>query len=246
MKLLSVVFFIAVTADQCRAFSPRISPGFVVAKRGSISYDAVTCSNGQHHGSSKTLLRAAFESVDEVEFDAEERMEKSVSSVVTNLSTIRTGRANAAMLDRVQVEYYGALTPLNQMAGISVPNSQQLQIQPYDKSTLADIERAIIESDLGLTPNNDGDVVRINIPALTEDRRKDMLKQCKALGEDGKVAIRNVRRDSVDSIKKLEKASTISEDQSKDGQEAIQKLTDQYIKEIDTKVASKEKDVMTV
>ena len=243
MKLLSVVFFIAVTADQCRAFSPRISPGFVVSKKGcsilSSSSDAIL-------SSSKTVLRAAFESVDEVELDAEERMEKSVSSVVNNLGTIRTGRANAAMLDRVQVEYYGAMTPLNQMAGISVPNSQQLQIQPYDKSTLADIEKAIIESDLGLTPNNDGDVVRINIPALTEDRRKEMLKQCKALGEDGKVAVRNVRRDSVDSIKKLEKASTISEDQSKDGQDAIQKLTDQYIKEIDTKVASKEKDVMTV
>lgn len=240
MKLLSVVFFIAVTATQCRAFCPQISPGFVVAKTGSIAYDAVTVSKSQQHhcGLSKTQLRAAFESVDEVELDAEERMEKSVTSVVTNLSTIRTGRANAAMLDRVQVEYYGALTPLNQMAGISVPNSQQLQIQPYDKSTLADIEKAIIESDLGLTPNNDGDVVRINIPALTEDRRKEMLKQCKALGEDGKVAIRNVRRDCVDSVKKLEKASTISEDQSKDGQDAIQKLTDQYTKEIDNKVAS--------
>ena len=124
------MFFIAVMADQCRAFCPRISPGFVVAKKVSIAYDAVTVS--QHHCGSQ--LRAAFESVDEVELDAEERMEKSVSSVVTNLLTIGTGRANAAMMDRVQVEYYGALTPLNQMAGISVPNSQQLQIQTYDKS----------------------------------------------------------------------------------------------------------------
>merc|ERR1719261_42536 len=121
-------------------------------------------------------------------------MSKSVESVVQNLGTIRTGRASPAILDRVKVDYYGAETPVNQMASISVPSSQQLSVDPYDKSTLADIERAIIDADIGLTPMNDGNLIRLNIPALTEDRRKEMLKQCKAIGEEGKVAIRNIRR----------------------------------------------------
>ncbi len=132
------------------------------------------------------------------------------------------------------------------MASISVPNSQQLSISPFDKSVLADIERTIVESNLGLTPNNDGDVIRINIPAITEDRRKDLLKQCKAMGEDGKVSIRNVRRDGVDNVKKLEKNGDISEDESKGSQSDIQKLTDQYVKEVDGLITSKEKEVMTV
>lgn len=140
----------------------------------------------------------------------------------------------------------GAETPLNQMATISVPSAQQLTVDPYDKSMCAEIEKAIIESSLGLTPNNDGTVIRINIPALTEDRRKDMLKQCKAMGEEGKVAIRNIRRDGVDSVKKMEKDGAIGEDQCKDGQDEMQKLTDQKVKEIDTIVADKEKEVMKV
>ncbi len=146
----------------------------------------------------------------------------------------------------VTVDYYGAPTPLNQMASISVPNSQQLSVSPFDKSVLGDIERAIVESNLGLTPNNDGDLIRINIPAITEDRRKDLLKQCKAMGEDGKVSIRNVRRDGVDNVKKLEKNGDISEDESKGSQGDIQKLTDQYVKEVDTLISAKEKEVMTV
>lgn len=178
--------------------------------------------------------------------DVEERMGKSVESLKTNLQTIRTGRANAAILDRVMVEYYGAPTPLNQMASISVPNSQQLAISPFDKSVLGDIEKAIVESDLGLTPNNDGDLIRINIPAITEERRKELLKSCKAMGEDAKVAIRNVRRDGVDATKKMEKNKDIGEDESKGTQESIQKITDTYVKEVDAVIATKEKEVMTV
>lgn len=193
-----------------------------------------------------TCLFAAFESVEEIELDAEERMEKSRDQVIKNLTTIRTGRASANILDLVQVDYYGAPTPLNQIATISVPNSQQLSIAPFDKSSLKDIERAIVESDLGMTPNNDGTVIRLNIPPITEDRRKELMKQCKALGEDGKVAIRNIRRDGVEAVKKMEKAGDVSEDASKGSQETIQKLTDKFVKAIDEIVAKKEKEVMTV
>ena len=196
------------------------------------------------HRSSAIVLFA--ESIKEVTDGAQERMDKSVTSVKANMQTIRTGRANAAILDRVKVDYYGAATPLNQMAGISVPSAQQLTVDPYDKTVIGDIEKAIVEADLGLTPNNDGTVIRINIPSLTEDRRKDLLKQVKAMGEDGKVAVRNVRRDGVDSIKKLEKAGDVGEDEMKDGLDVMQKLTDNSVKEIDNIVASKEKEVMTV
>ena len=132
------------------------------------------------------------------------------------------------------------------MATISVPSAQQLTVDPYDKSMCNEIEKAIMESGLGLTPNNDGTVIRINIPSLTEDRRKEMLKQCKAMGEEGKVAIRNIRRDGVEQVKKMAKDSTISEDESKDGQDVMQKLTDQKVKEIDEIVSQKEKEVMKV
>ena len=195
-------------------------------------------------GRSVTSLFA--ESVDEVELDAEDRMTKSVDNVIQNLGTIRTGRASAAILDRVKVDYYGAETPVNQMATISVPSAQQLSVDPYDKSTLGDIEKAIIEADIGLTPMNDGNIIRLNIPALTEERRKEMLKQCKAIGEEGKVAIRNIRRSCVDAVKKLEKNGDIGEDEMKDGQDSVQKMTDAKTKEVDDIVAKKEKEVMTV
>jgi ribosome recycling factor len=185
-------------------------------------------------------------SVEEATLDSEERMAKSIDSVLQNLGTVRTGRANPSMLDRVKVDYYGAPTPISQLAGISVPSAQQLTVDPYDKKALGDIERAIIDAELGLTPMNDGNIIRLNIPALTEDRRKEMLKQCKAIGEEGKVAIRNIRRSNVDAVKKLEKSADISEDQSKDAQDAIQKLTDKKVKEIETIVEKKEKEVMTV
>lgn len=185
-------------------------------------------------------------SVEEATLDAEDRMEKSIDSVIQNMGTVRTGRANPQMLDRVKAQYYGVETPINQMATISSPSAQQLTVDPYDKSSLGAIERAIVEAQLGVTPQNDGQIIRLNIPALTEDRRKEMLKQCKAIGEEGKVAIRNIRRSNVDAIKKLEKNGEISEDASKEAQDKLQKLTDKKVKEIDSIVDRKEKEVMTV
>jgi ribosome recycling factor len=184
--------------------------------------------------------------VEEAQLDAEERMEKSIDSCIQNMGTVRTGRANPSMLDRVKCDYYGTETPVSQMATVSAPSAQQLTVDPYDKSTLQIIEKAIMEAELGLTPQNDGAVIRLNIPSLTEDRRKDMLKQCKAIGEEGKVAIRNIRRGNVEAVKKLEKSGDISEDQSKDAQDAIQKLTDKKVKEIEGVVDKKEKEVMKV
>ena len=186
------------------------------------------------------------ESIQEASDDATERMAKSIESVLQKMNSIRTGRASPDILSLVKADYYGVETPINQMASISVPSSQQLTVEPFDKSVLGDIERAIMEADLGLTPQNDGSIIRLNIPSLTEDRRKEMMKQCKAIGEDGKVAIRNVRRKTVDTIKKLEKNGDISEDESKSSQSDIQKMTDAKVKEIDQIVEKKEKEVMTV
>jgi ribosome recycling factor len=191
-------------------------------------------------------LQMSQEEMDLITMDAEERMDKTMSSLAENLSTIRTGRANPSMLDRVEADYYGAMTPINQMATISVPSSQQLQISPFDKSSLNDIEKAIIYSGLGLTPNNDGSVIRINIPQMTEERRKELLKMCKSIGEEAKVAVRNIRRDGVESIKKMEKAGDLGKDQALDGIDAIQKSTDDHVKRIDETVAKKEKEVTTL
>jgi len=213
-----------------------VSTGFIIQKPTLIRTDSLS--------SNLSTLSAA--SVKEITSDAKDRMEKSIDSVKSNLSTIRTGRASANMLDRVKVDYYGVETPLNQMANINVPSAQQLNVEPYDKSTLTDVEKAIIESGLGLTPSNDGSVIRINIPSLTEDRRKDMIKQCKAIGEEGKVAVRNIRRNGVESIKKLEKAGDIGEDERKDGEDEMQQLTDKYTKQIDVVVGDKEKEVLKV
>jgi ribosome recycling factor len=201
-----------------------------------------------HHPSAQRRLSPLFAEVTlkDTTDDAEDRMSKSVESARLNLASIRTGRASSNILDRVKVDYYGAPTPLNQLAAVSVPSAQQLTVDPYDKSIINDIAKAISESNLGLTPNSDGSIIRINIPALTEDRRKEMLKQCKAIGEEGKVAVRNVRRDAVDSVKKMEKNSDIGKDEMLDGLDILQKMTDQSVKEIDTVVAKKEKDVMTV
>mmetsp|Transcript_13822 Transcript_13822/g.28526 ORF Transcript_13822/g.28526 Transcript_13822/m.28526 type:complete len:225 (-) Transcript_13822:220-894(-) len=186
------------------------------------------------------------ESIEEATLDAEEKMEKSVESVLSNMNSIRTGRASPAILDLVKADYYGVESPISQMATISVPSAQQLTVEPFDKSTIGDIERAIMEADIGLTPQNDGNAIRLNIPSLTEDRRKEMMKQCKAIGEDGKVAIRNIRRKTVDAIKKLEKSGDASEDESKQTQDEVQKMTDAKVKEVDDIVSKKEKEVMTV
>jgi len=177
--------------------------------------------------------------------NAEERMEKAVSALKRELASLRAGRASAALLDRVQVEYYGTLTPVNQLASITVPDARTLLIQPWDKSAMSDIEKAIMKSDLGLTPSNDGSVIRITIPMLTEERRAELVKLIKKYGEEAKVAVRNVRRDANDEIKKREK-SDISEDEARRHQDDIQKMTDRYTAEIDKMIAAKEKEVMEI
>lgn len=181
----------------------------------------------------------------QVKKDAEERMEKAISSLKRELTTLRAGKANPALLDRVQVEYYGAMTPLNQLANVNTPDSRTLLIQPWDKSSLGEIEKAIMKSDLGLTPSNDGSAIRINIPMLTEERRADLVKTSKKFGEEAKVAIRNIRRDANDDIKKMEKTD-ISEDESRRHQEDIQKSTDKFIAEVDKVLVVKEKEIMEV
>jgi ribosome recycling factor len=177
--------------------------------------------------------------------DLEERMEKAIISLKKELASFRAGRASSTLLDRIQVEYYGALTPVTQLANINTPDSRTLLIQPWDKSSMAAIEKAILKSDLGLTPSNDGIAIRISIPALTEERRSDLVKMTKRSGEEAKVAIRNIRRDANEEIKKLEKAG-ISEDESRRHQEEIQKTTDKYIIEVDKTLVIKEKEIMEV
>lgn len=180
-----------------------------------------------------------------IKASAEERMEKAIGALRRELASLRAGRASANLLDRVQVEYYGALTPVNQLANISVPDARTLLIQPWDKSAMSEIERGIMKSDLGLTPSNDGTVIRITIPALTSERRAELVKMTKKYGEDAKVAIRNIRRDANEDIKKLEKG-TISEDESRGHQEEIQKLTDKFTAEVDKVLAAKEKEIVEV
>jgi ribosome recycling factor len=178
--------------------------------------------------------------------DAEDHMQKAVDATQRSFNTIRTGRANAALLDRVMVEYYGAPTPLKSLANISTPDASTINIQPFDRSSLNLVEKAISMSDVGLTPNNDGSTIRLNIPPLTSDRRKELVKIAAKFAEEGKVAIRNIRRDAVDSIRKQEKASEISEDESRDLQDQVQKLTDKYVAKVDSLLADKEKDITTV
>jgi ribosome recycling factor len=178
--------------------------------------------------------------------DVEDHMQKTVEATQRSFNTLRTGRANAAILDRVTVEYYGTPTALKSLAGISTPDSTTILVQPYDRTTLALIEKAISLSDIGLTPNNDGSVIRLNIPPLTSDRRKELVKTAAKYAEEGKVGIRNVRRDAVESVRKQEKAGEISEDESRDNQDSIQKLTDKYIKKIEHLLQEKEADIMTI
>ncbi len=177
---------------------------------------------------------------------AKEKMEKAIAAMRKELASFRTGRATPALLDRVMVEYYGTQMPVNQMANISAPEPRLLVIQPWDKSALGEIEKAIQKSDLGLVPSNDGNVIRINIPPMTEERRTELVKLVKRTGEDAKVAIRNVRRDANEELKKKEKNGEMSEDESRRAQEEIQKVTDQYIREVDNIIAAKEKEVMEV
>ncbi|MCU6707136.1 ribosome recycling factor [Paenibacillus sp. J5C_2022] len=177
--------------------------------------------------------------------NAEERMEKAISALKRDLATLRAGKASPSLLDRIQVEYYGAMTPLNQLANINTPDARTLFIQPWDKSSLGAIEKAILKSDVGLTPSNDGDVIRISVPMLTEERRNELVKSSKKFGEDAKVAIRNIRRDANDDVKKLEKTD-ISEDESRRHQDDIQKATDKFIAEVEKVISAKEKEILEV
>ena len=191
-------------------------------------------------------LKAADEDfdVDMMLLETEEKMQKSIAACVSNLGALRTGRASPDVLKRVVVDYYGAETPLNQLASISVASGTQLVVSPFDKSTLGDVEAALLDANLGMTPNNDGEIIRLNIPQLTEERRKDVAKEAKAVGEEAKVAVRSTRKKANDAVKKQGK--DLSEDVAKDAQDQIQKLTDKLVKEIDQLVAKKEKEVMTV
>ncbi|MGG2108930.1 ribosome recycling factor [Lysinibacillus pakistanensis] len=177
---------------------------------------------------------------------AKEKMNKTIAAFSRELSSIRAGRANASLLDRITVDYYGAPTPINQLAGVSVPEARLLVITPYDKTILGEIEKAIMKSDIGITPSNDGSVIRLMIPALTEERRKDLVKQVKKEAEDAKIAVRNVRRDANDDLKKLEKAGEITEDDLRGYGEDIQKLTDDFIVKVDQVAKEKEKEILEV
>nr|WP_263011778.1 MULTISPECIES: ribosome recycling factor [unclassified Laspinema] len=173
-------------------------------------------------------------------------MKKAVEATQRSFNTIRTGRANTSLLDKIMVEYYGSPTPLKSLASINTPDASTISIQPFDRGSLAIIEKAILTSDLGLTPSNDGAVIRLNIPQLTSDRRQELVKVAGKYAEEGKVAIRNARRDGIDSVRKQEKNSDISQDEARALQDDIQKMTDKYVAKIDEVLAAKEKDITTV
>ncbi|MBN1826768.1 MAG: ribosome recycling factor [Candidatus Eisenbacteria bacterium] len=178
--------------------------------------------------------------------ETEDRMRKAGDSLARELAGIRTGKANPGLLDPVKVDYYGTQTPLRQLANVAAPEPRLLVVQPFDKSALGEMEKAILKSSLGLNPSNDGNVIRIPIPSLTEERRKELAKMVRKLGESGKVAVRNIRRDANEKIKRSEKEGQVTEDDSKRMLERIQEITDKYIEEIDGMVAAKEKEVMEV
>lgn len=184
--------------------------------------------------------------LNEMKTQSTEAMKKTVESLKHQLTKIRTGRASAAILDGVMVDYYGSPTPINQVGQVSTPEARLLQIQPFDKTMIPAIEKALFGANLGVTPANDGNFVRLVFPPLTEDKRKDLVKDIKKIGEDAKVALRNVRRDKNELVKKAEKDKKISEDESKKIQDEIQKLTDNFTKDIDSLIAAKEKEVLSV
>ena len=176
----------------------------------------------------------------------ESKMTKTLESLEKELSTVRAGRANPHILDKITVDYYGAPTPLQQVANVTVPEARMIQIQPWEASLIKEIQKAILSSDLGLNPNTDGKIIRLVLPELTEERRKDLVKEVKKKGEGAKVAVRNIRRDANDAFKKLGKGKEVSEDEVKELEENVQKLTDKYIKDIDKAIEEKSKEIMTV
>ena len=175
-----------------------------------------------------------------------ERMEKSIGAYQEKLSEIRAGRANPAILNKIKVEYYGTPTPINQMAGISVPEARMIVIQPWDMSVLKDIEKAILASDIGINPNNDGKVIRLAFPELTEERRKELVKDIKKMAEECKVAVRNARRDGIDQAKKEQKDGEMTEDELKQAENKIQELTDKSIEEVDKVLSNKENEILSI
>lgn len=177
---------------------------------------------------------------------AEQRMKKSISNLEEEFNALRTGRASTALFDKIRVDYYGTPTPLNQVANISIPEARLIVIQPWDRGIIGEIEKAIQKSELSLNPSNDGKVIRINIPPLTEDRRKELVKMAKNIAEQSRVAVRNIRRDGNDELKKLTKSGDLSEDDEKRGTEEIQKLTDSFIEQINSLLAAKEKEILEV
>lgn len=176
----------------------------------------------------------------------EERMDKSLNSVGREFATVRAGRANTSILDRITVDYYGVPTPIQQIASVSVPEGRVLQIQPWDTSTLKLIEKAIQVSDIGINPNNDGRVIRLIFPPLTEERRKELVKEVRKMAEDGKVAVRSIRRDAIEKLKGMKKDNLITEDDQANGEKKIQNLTDKFCAEVDTLLAAKEKEILEI
>jgi ribosome recycling factor len=184
--------------------------------------------------------------IDELIDDAKRRMDKSVEAAAHEFQTVRTGRASAALLDRIQIDYYGTATPLKQLATINVPESRMLTVQPFDPGSIKAIERAIQESDLGLTPSNDGKLIRLPIPQLTEERRKELVKVVRHLAEEGRVAIRNVRRDVMHDLKELVRDGEVGDDEERRGEDRVQKLTDEHVARVDDLLKRKEEEIMEV
>ena len=184
--------------------------------------------------------------IKEITSSIEDKMKKTLEAMKKDFASLRAGRATPSLLDKIMVEYYGAMSPINQVANVSVPEPRLLVIQPWDKNVISDIERAIMKSDLGLNPNSDGSLIRINIPQLTQERRNDLVKVVKKKAEDARVSIRNLRREANDELKLFEKEGDISEDDTRRGQEEVQKLTDKYVKEVDLTLEHKEKEIMEV
>ena len=184
--------------------------------------------------------------IDELLQDAREHMDKSVDATRHKFGSVRTGRASTALLDRITVDYYGAQTPLKQLATVSAPEARLLTVQPYDKSSMKNIERAIMESDIGLTPNNDGQIIRLQVPELTEERRRDLVKVVRNLTEEGRVAIRNIRRDVMHDLRELRDAGEAGSDDEHRAEEALQKLTDEKVKELDGLLKAKEEEILEV
>lgn len=183
---------------------------------------------------------------DSLQLDAEERMDKALAALDRDFAKLRTGRASTSLVEDIKVDYYGTPTPIQQLASVAVPDSRTVTIQPWDRNSFGLVEKAILKSDLGLTPMNDGKLIRISIPPLTEDRRKDLTKVAKKYTEEAKVALRNIRRDVNDSLKKLEKDKSLSEDELKKAMDDVQKLTDSYVAKADAKASAKEKEIMEI